>query len=91
VTNDFYLVNAIFQSIPSIGTNSPLATIIPLAFVVGLGMVRELVVDLKRWREDKKTNRRKYTRVANGQGMKNLEEIRSDQIRVGDIIELYDD
>jgi len=37
-----------------------MATIIPLAAVVLLGMIRELVADIKRWKHDRMTNNRKY-------------------------------
>ncbi len=62
VTNIFYLINGILQSIPSISNNDPLATFIPLAFVVFLGMLREGLADLKRWRADRLTNARLYQR-----------------------------
>ena len=90
VTNIFYLVNAIFQSIPSISTNDPLATIIPLAFVVLLGMLRELLADLKRWQVDRQTNARIYTIFESPDDMKDKSLVRSDQLRVGDLIELVD-
>jgi P-type E1-E2 ATPase len=90
VTNDLYVVNTIFQSIPKISNNSPLASLVPLAFVVLLGMLRELLADLKRWREDRRTNARKYVRV-NRANLTDKSTVRSDELRVGDIIELNDD
>lgn len=86
VTNDFYLINGIFQSIPSISTNSPLASFVPMAFIVLLGMLKELLADLKRWQDDKRTNQRAYTRV----GPEGPVQIQSQDIRVGDILELHD-
>lgn len=66
-------------------TNDPIATIVPLAFVVALGMLKELLADLKRWREDRRTNQREYEVV----GLKNVRVLkRSEELRVGDIIEL---
>jgi hypothetical protein len=52
IMNIFYLINGILQTIPSIMINSWLASIIPLAFVVFMGMLREGLVDLKRRKED---------------------------------------
>jgi hypothetical protein len=63
VTNVFYVINAILQTIPSLSTNSPVATIVPLAFVILLGMLREGLADVRRWREDRRTNARLYTRL----------------------------
>lgn len=90
ITNIFYLINAIFQSIPSISTNNPIFSILPLAFVILLGMIRELVDELKRFKSDRKTNSRKYVRITS-KDMSQREFIRSDEIRVGDIIELVED
>jgi hypothetical protein len=56
VINLFYLLNAILQFIPSISTNSPLATIVPLAFVVSLAILKDLIAEIIRWREDRAFN-----------------------------------
>ena len=56
VVNDFYVVNAILQSIPAIATNSALATIIPLTYVILVGMLKEALADYKRFKQDKKAN-----------------------------------
>jgi len=56
VSNTFYLIGAVLQSIPAISTNDALATIIPLAYVVAVGMLKEFLADFKRYKADKKTN-----------------------------------
>ena len=56
VVNCFYLFNAILQSIPAISTNDPLFTIIPLAVIVALGIIKELIVEISRWSADRKIN-----------------------------------
>ena len=56
LANVFYLVNAVLQSIPSISTNDPLATIIPLCYVVLMGMYKEFYADYKRYKNDKVVN-----------------------------------
>ena len=56
VSNTFYLVCAILQSFPEISTNDPLATIIPLSYVVAVGMLKEFLADFKRYKSDKRTN-----------------------------------
>ena len=53
LANVFYLINAILQSIPQISTNDPLATIIPLIYVVLIGMYKEFYADYKRYKGDK--------------------------------------
>lgn len=56
VVNIFYCMTAIMQCIPSIQTNSPMATLVPLAFVISLGILKELISELKRYKEDKAVN-----------------------------------
>lgn len=56
VINVFYLGNAILQSFPSVSTNDPLYTIIPLAILIFLGMLKEGLADYKRYKIDKATN-----------------------------------
>lgn len=90
VTNIFYVINAILQSTPSISTNSPLASIVPLAFVVLLGMLREGLADIRRWREDRRTNARLYTRLENPHDLSQKKQVRSDDLRVGDLLEIKD-
>lgn len=84
------MINAILQSTPSISTNSPLASIVPLAFVVLLGMLREALADIRRWREDRRTNARLYTRLENPHDLSQKKQVRSDDLRVGDLLEIKD-
>jgi phospholipid-translocating ATPase len=91
VINIFYLFNVILQYIPSISTNDPLMTLIPLLFVIAMGMLREGLADHKRNKEDRKTNNFKFKRVKSRTNWKELEEVRSRYLRVGDILELTDE
>ena len=52
----FYIFNTIMQSIPAISTNSPLASLIPVLFVIIVGMGKEAYLEYKRWKEDKRIN-----------------------------------
>jgi len=56
VINVFYLGNAILQSFPSVSTNDPLFTIIPLSILIFLGVFKEGLADYKRYKIDKTTN-----------------------------------
>ena len=56
IINLFYLLNAILQTIPSISTNTPLSTIIPLTFVILLAILKDLIVEIVRWKEDRAFN-----------------------------------
>ena len=54
IINVFYLVNGTLQTIPQFSTNNPLVSFIPTVWVMLLGIIFELVADLKRYRTDKK-------------------------------------
>lgn len=86
VVNCFYVFNAILQSTPSISTNSPLATIIPLSFVICVGIFKELVVEIRRWLEDKKVNNLLTQKLVDGQ----LRTVRLQDVQVGDILRIQD-
>ena len=90
MTNLFYLITSILQFFPSISVDTPLDTLIPLAFVVILGMIRELVADLKRWKQDNITNSRLYNKITSANVLKEMSQIKSKDIRVGDILEIHD-
>ena len=51
-----FTFDVFLQSVPAISTNSPLATGIPLLFIILLGMLKELYLELKRFNEDKRIN-----------------------------------
>jgi len=63
VINVFYLGNAILQSFPSVSTNDPLFTIIPLVFLIFLGVLKEGLADYKRYKIDKTTNEKPVYRL----------------------------
>jgi len=56
VIHIFFLFNGFLQTIPSISTNSPLASIIPVIWTMSMGMTFELIADIRRWTNDKKVN-----------------------------------
>lgn len=87
VVNIFYCVTAILQCIPQIQTNSPLAVLVPLMFVISLGILKELIAELKRYKEDKEVNATPVIRMGrDGQ----LETTCLAQVQVGDIIKVED-
>jgi hypothetical protein len=44
------------QSVSQISTNSPLASLIPVSWIIGMGMLFELIADLRRWMSDRQVN-----------------------------------
>ena len=56
VVNCFYLANMILQCFPSMSTNEPEFVGLILATLILIGMGKELMADIKRYRTDKKSN-----------------------------------
>ena len=63
VVNIFYIVKTTLNSIKVFSTNSPLASGVPLLWVITMGMILELIPDLKRWSQDKKINQYEVQKV----------------------------
>lgn len=87
VVNCFYVLNAFLQSTPSISTNDPLATIIPLTFIICVGIIKEAIVEVKRWLQDRQVNRIPTRRLTAGG---TLEEITLAQVKQGDVLKILD-
>ena len=89
----FYSFNGVLQSIPAISTNNPLASIIPTAFIIFLGIMKELYYEYKRYKEDNLINSQQCEVLEDiGDGGKLVfkpQEIQ--KVRVGDILRLTDD
>lgn len=52
----FYLLNSLLQTFPAISTNSPLAGFIPTCWIILMGILFDLLADLRRWKTDKSVN-----------------------------------
>lgn len=85
--NVFYVCNAVLQSIPSVSTNNPLATIVPLTFIIMFGITKEAIMELKKWYDDKHINATMFTKLRED-GSRVEEEFQN--IKVGDILEIRD-
>ena len=59
-------MTAILNFIPAIAVNKPAATLVPLSFVILLGIAKEAVAEIKRYKDDKKTNAVKAIRMIDG-------------------------
>lgn len=88
IINLFFICNGCLQTIPSIATNSPLVSLIPVSWVMLMGMIFEGVSDVKRWLNDNEINAQKIDRVcSDGSTCKN-KQILSESLKVGDVIQL---
>ena len=52
----FFTVNTVIQFFPAVSTNSPLSSLIPVLFIILLGMLKEAYLEYKRYKDDKATN-----------------------------------
>jgi magnesium-transporting ATPase (P-type) len=97
VINCFYLVNMILQMFPQISTNAWYFTAFPLAFIIGLGMIKEAIADLKRYLQDRQVNNYPVKKVTGppppkaGSKVPQFKQITTGSVQVGDIIVVKDD
>ena len=77
--------------IPSISTNTPLASIIPVCEVIIVGIIFELVADLRRGANDKKFNKYKLSKVYRSGKQLVEKEINAEDLKAGDIIKMQSD
>ncbi|KAF3162010.1 hypothetical protein TWF788_002186 [Orbilia oligospora] len=95
LANFYFLIIAILQLIPSLSTTGRLTTIVPLSLFVAFSMAKEGFDDFRRYRQDRKENRRKVKVLSlSGSGpdaREDYEEIEWENVRVGDIVKLERD
>ena len=97
LVNIFYLITGILNFFPAIQVNSPLAVLVPTAAIMLLGVIKEFVGELKRYKEDKKVNATPVKRLAMpgsslyaGTDQLQWEQTCLAEVQVGDIIKLDD-
>lgn len=64
MVNIFYLVTGVLNFFKAIQVNSPFAVIIPTCLIMLLGVLKEFVGELKRYKEDKVVNATPVMRMA---------------------------
>lgn len=55
--NVYFLIQAILNSIPAVSAFNPITAYMPLAFVLGVSMLREGLEDYQRYKSDVHANR----------------------------------
>jgi phospholipid-transporting ATPase len=83
--NVFFLFTAILQQIPNISPTNPFTTIVPLAIVLIVSAIKELIEDWRRKVSDRDLNHSK-TRVLKGS---TFEDTRWVNVAVGDIVRVH--
>eukprot|EP01006_Ploeotia_vitrea_P037446 TRINITY_DN66130_c1_g13_i1.p1 TRINITY_DN66130_c1_g13~~TRINITY_DN66130_c1_g13_i1.p1 ORF type:complete len:1244 (+),score=678.78 TRINITY_DN66130_c1_g13_i1:33-3764(+) len=84
--NLYFLIMAVVVSIPGVSTIDPWSSILPLVFVLSVTAVKAAIEDYHRYKEDRLTNGRKTLRIKNGK----MEEIRWQDVEVGDVLKILD-
>lgn len=93
VVNVFYFFNGLLQFIPSIQTVNPLSTFLPLIMVVATGMIKEGIIDYKRYKSDKDTNAKRcevWDKQSNATHSRGFKEVKWENLKVGDVVRLRD-
>ena len=86
LSNVYFLFTAIIQSIPLISPLTSLTAIIPLIFVLGVSMIRELIEDLVRNNYDNLSNEEEVIVLRNNRFIKSM----SKTLQCGEIILVYE-
>ena len=86
LSNVYFLFTAIIQSIPLISPLTSLTAIIPLIFVLGVSMIRELIEDLVRNNYDNLNNEEEVIVFRNKKFVRAM----SESLKHGEIILLYE-
>ena len=86
LSNIYFLVTAIVQSIPLISPLSSVTAIVPLIFVLGVSLIRELIEDIVRNNYDSINNNAEIIVYRNGEFITSF----SKTLRSGEIIIVYD-
>lgn len=90
VVNLFFIVNGILQCVPAISTNSPLASLVPVGWVMLMGILFELIEDLKRHSQDTKDNTIQVDVVHASGGTTTTKMTNSSDLQVGHVVKLRD-
>jgi phospholipid-transporting ATPase len=88
VVNCFFIMNGFLQYFPSIKTNSPWASHFPVFWVIIMGIIFELLEELKRNDQDKEENSIKVTQMSLNSGKMEDKDTVSVNLKVGQIIKL---
>ena len=86
LSNVYFLFTAIIQSIPMISPLTSLTAIVPLIFVLGVSMIREVIEDLSRHNYDNLNNEEEVIVLRENKFVKAM----SRSLRHGEIIILYE-
>ena len=82
MANVYFLLQAVLNSIPQISAMNPVTAWSPLAFVLGVSMMREGLEDYQRYKSDIKTNRQSIMFIKGGK----LSVGQAKDIKVGDLL-----
>ena len=85
VMHCFFLFNGFLQSIESISTNSPLASLVPVGWTMSMGIIFELIADIRRYNSDKKVNNQQVDILKEGE---TSVKTTSSKLKVGNIIKM---
>ena len=86
LSNVYFLFTAIIQSIPLISPLTSLTAIVPLIFVLGVSMIRELIEDLRRNNFDNLSNEEEVIVLRNNRFVRSM----SKTLKYGEIILVYE-
>ena len=93
LVNIFYIITGIINFFPAISVNSPFAVLFPTVIIMLIGVTKELLSELKRYKEDKQVNatpvQRLDTEARSGDKVTWANTVLA-EVKVGDILRIAD-
>ena len=80
--NWYFLIVMIFSLIPGVSPTNPVTSVLPVVFILGVNMLKDLVEDFKRYRKNRIDNSRTVQVIRDGQRVP----IRTGKLSVGEIV-----
>ena len=95
LVNIFYIITGILNFFPQIQVNSPFAVLIPTFIIMLIGVTKEFIGELKRYKDDKVVNATPVKRLITPSSPNKSAELGTEKtvladVKVGDIIKIDD-
>jgi phospholipid-transporting ATPase len=85
LSNIYFTIVMIFSLLPNVSPVFPITSIIPVCFIVGVNMLKDLFEDLRRWQADRRINTKKL-RIITKEGVE--KEVQTSDVYAGDIVKI---
>jgi magnesium-transporting ATPase (P-type) len=82
--NWYFLIVMIFSLIPGVSPVTPVSSVLPVVFILGVNMLKDFVEDLRRYINDRTANNRSVSVIRDGKRLT----VRAGSLKVGEVVHL---